>query len=96
MVPGNAIVETDRARTKGCDLKQAPRHHDVLEEVDHLILVGEVAVERHTRDHREYDAVLLLELAPQSTGARGPLRTGRNPKGTPRLPSCCNASPKAR
>src|SRR5258705_296562 len=42
MVPGNAIVETDRARTKGCDLKQAPRHHDVLEEVDHLILVGEV------------------------------------------------------
>src|SRR5260221_7928373 len=51
---GKAIVETDRARTEGCDLKQATRHHDVLEEVDHLVLVGEVAVERHTRDHRKY------------------------------------------
>jgi hypothetical protein len=37
------IVETDCARTEGRDLKQAARHHDVLEKVDHLILVGEAA-----------------------------------------------------
>src|SRR5579863_7377649 len=39
------IVETNCACTEGCDLKQAARHHNVLEKVDHLILIGEVAVE---------------------------------------------------
>jgi hypothetical protein len=39
------IVETNCACTEGCDLKQTAGHHDVLEEVDHLILIGEVAVE---------------------------------------------------
>src|SRR5947207_2789010 len=52
--PRKTIVETDRTRTESYDLKQATRHHDVLEEVDHLVLVGEVAVERHTRDHRKH------------------------------------------
>ena len=42
---GMPIVNADRARTEGPDLKQTTRHHDVLEKVDHLILVGEVAVE---------------------------------------------------
>jgi hypothetical protein len=42
---GKAIVDADRARAEAHDLKQAARNHDVLEEVDHLILVGKVAVE---------------------------------------------------
>ena len=46
-----SIIQTDCARTEGCDLKQATRHHDVLEKVDHLILVGEVAVEGNRRRH---------------------------------------------
>jgi hypothetical protein len=45
--PRMTIVETNRACTEGCDLKQAARHHYVLEKVDHLILIGKVAVERH-------------------------------------------------
>jgi len=47
------IVEADCARTEGRDLEQATCHHHVLEEVDHLILVGEVAVERHRHRNRE-------------------------------------------
>src|SRR5262245_10588102 len=39
--PGKAVVEADGARAERRDLKQTTSHHDVLEEVDHLVLVGE-------------------------------------------------------
>ena len=45
--PGQAVVDTDRTRAKARDLKQSACDHDVLKEMDHLILVGEVAVKRH-------------------------------------------------
>jgi 2-polyprenyl-6-methoxyphenol hydroxylase-like FAD-dependent oxidoreductase len=47
------VVEAERAGTEGRDLQQAARHHHVLEEVDHLVLVGEVAVEGERRRQRE-------------------------------------------
>jgi hypothetical protein len=46
---GKAVVETESARAEGRDLKQATRHHRGLEEADHLILVGEIAMERNRR-----------------------------------------------
>src|SRR6266702_374141 len=51
---GKSAIKADRPRTERCDLKQATRHHHVLEEMDHLIPVGKVAVERRTRDHTEH------------------------------------------
>src|SRR5690242_13117497 len=48
---GETAVDTDCARAEARDLKQTARQHDVLEEVDHLILVGKVAVERY-RSHQ--------------------------------------------
>src|SRR6266436_5886577 len=51
---GKAIVQADRSRTESRDLKQTTRHHDVFEEVDHLILVGEVAVERGSGREAEH------------------------------------------
>jgi hypothetical protein len=52
-IAGEPVVKTQRARAEGRDLKQASCHHDVLEEADHLILIGEVAVERHGRCERK-------------------------------------------
>jgi len=40
------VIQTQPASSEGRDLKQASRHHHVLEEMDHLVLVGEVVVER--------------------------------------------------
>src|SRR5882762_8268551 len=51
---GKSAIKADRPRTERCDLKQATRHHHVLEEMDHLIPVGKIAVERRTRDHTEH------------------------------------------
>src|SRR5260221_10088020 len=39
---GESAIKADRPRTERCDLKQATRHHHVLEKMDHLILVGKV------------------------------------------------------
>src|SRR5260221_2507093 len=50
---GESAIKADRPRTERCDLKQATRHHHVLQEMDHLVLVGKVAVERHTRNNTE-------------------------------------------
>jgi hypothetical protein len=55
------------------DLKQSARLHYVLEEVDHLILVGEVVVERHRgrqaeqRQHDGNEASLETRDQQQST-----------------------------
>jgi hypothetical protein len=48
-----AIIEAERACAKGRDLKQAARDHDVLEKVNHLILVGEVVVKRRRCRNRK-------------------------------------------
>ena len=48
-----AVVDAEGPRAERSDLQQSARDHDVLEEVDHLVLVGEVAVERHRRGERE-------------------------------------------
>jgi hypothetical protein len=42
---GAAVVYAERPRAERDDLEQSTGHHHVLEEVDHLVLVGEVAVE---------------------------------------------------
>ena len=42
---GAAVVYAERPRAKRYDLEQSTGYHHVLEEVDHLILVGKVAVE---------------------------------------------------
>src|ERR1700722_2533290 len=47
------VVDAQCAGPKGYDLKQAACHHHVLEEVDHLVLVSEIAVERNRRCQRE-------------------------------------------
>ena len=44
-----AAVEAERSRAESDDLQQSARHHDVLQEVDHLILIGEMGVKRHRR-----------------------------------------------
>ena len=33
-IPGEPVIDAERARTEGRDLKQATRQHDILEEVD--------------------------------------------------------------
>src|SRR5579859_5837291 len=40
-----AAVETERAGAEGDDLEQAARHHHILQKVDHLVLVGKIAME---------------------------------------------------
>jgi hypothetical protein len=47
--PRDASVKAERTGTEGKDLEQAACHHHVLEEVDHLILVCKVVVERDCR-----------------------------------------------
>jgi hypothetical protein len=42
---GSAVVHAERPRAKRDDLEQSASHHQVLEEVDHLVLIGKVAVE---------------------------------------------------
>src|ERR1700727_1999971 len=42
---GAEVVDAERPSPKRDDLEQPARHHHVLEEVDHLVLVGKVAVE---------------------------------------------------
>jgi hypothetical protein len=43
---GTKVVDAERHSAKCDDLEQSAGHHHVLEEVDHLVLVGKVAVER--------------------------------------------------
>jgi hypothetical protein len=38
-------IDAQGARAKGGDLQQASRHGDVLEEMNQLVLIGEVVVE---------------------------------------------------
>src|ERR1700735_2507830 len=47
------VVDAQCAGPEGYDLKETACHHHVLEEVDHLVLVSEVAVERNRRRQRE-------------------------------------------
>jgi hypothetical protein len=47
------IVDAERAGAECRDLQKPTRHHHVLEEVDHLVLIGEIAVKRHRRCERE-------------------------------------------
>src|ERR1700733_3199031 len=47
------VVDAQCAGPKGYDLKETACHHHVLEEVVHLVLVGEIAVERNRRRQRE-------------------------------------------
>src|SRR5882724_4591871 len=47
------IVEAECAGPECRNLKQPTRHHHVLQEVDHLILVGKVVVERKCCCERE-------------------------------------------
>jgi DNA-binding transcriptional LysR family regulator len=47
-------VRAQRAGPEGHDLKRFTRHHHILEEVIHLVLVGEVAVEWNRRRQREH------------------------------------------
>src|ERR1700750_1231720 len=48
-----ARVQAVAAGPKVRDLQQSAGHHDVLEKVDHLILVGEIAVKEHRRCQNE-------------------------------------------
>lgn len=50
---GAARVEAERAGTERDDLEQSARDRDILEEMDHLVLVGEIAVEQQRRRDRE-------------------------------------------
>src|ERR1700690_3262325 len=47
------VVDTKCTGTEGDDLQQATCHHDVLEEINHLVLVRKVAMEGHCSDERE-------------------------------------------
>ena len=47
------IVEAHRAGTEMHDLQEATDNDEVFKEVDHLVLVGEVAMEEHcSRDNK--------------------------------------------
>ena len=57
-VHGDAIcapprVDTEFSSAKGGNLKQPTRDHQILEEVDHLVLVGKVSVKREGGRDRE-------------------------------------------
>jgi hypothetical protein len=41
------MLDADRSGPEGGDLEQPAGHHHVLQKVDHLVLVGEIAVERN-------------------------------------------------
>jgi len=45
-------VKAEPRGAEGHDLQQPARHHDVLEKVEELVLVGEVIVEGECRSHR--------------------------------------------
>ncbi len=47
------MLDADRSGPEGSDLEQPAGHHHVLQKVDHLVLVGEIAVERNRRRQRE-------------------------------------------
>src|SRR5438445_8128133 len=57
-----SCVEADATGTEGDDLQQPASHRDVLEEVEELVLVGEIAVEGECgrdgegREHSSHDA----------------------------------------
>ena len=40
-----AVIKAERTRAERDDLEQSAGHHHVLEEVDHLVLVGKITVE---------------------------------------------------
>src|SRR3979409_2590902 len=48
-----AGIDAERARPKGRDLEKTADDRDVLEKVDHLVLVGEVVVKRERGHQRE-------------------------------------------
>jgi len=51
-MPGTP-VDAERTRAEGNDLKQPTGHREILQEVNHLILVGEVVVETECRGDGE-------------------------------------------
>jgi hypothetical protein len=48
-----AVVDTECTGTECDDLQQATCHHDVLEKINHLVLVRKVAMECRRGDERE-------------------------------------------
>jgi hypothetical protein len=46
-------VDTEFSSAEGGNLKQPTRDHQILEEVDHLVLVGKVGVKREGGRNRE-------------------------------------------
>src|ERR1700761_6129546 len=50
---GAARVQTDVASTEGHELKQPAHDRDVFQEVEELILIGDVAVKNERRRDRE-------------------------------------------
>ena len=54
-----AIVETDRACSEIHNLTQSARDHEILEEVDHYGLIGEVAMKEDRGYHAPEIAVVM-------------------------------------
>lgn len=52
-LPARRAVETDRAGAEVGDVEQASHQHDVLEEVDHLVLIRKIVVEENRCRQRE-------------------------------------------
>jgi hypothetical protein len=55
---GRPSVQTERTGTEVGDLQEASRHHHVLEEVNHLVVVSEIAMEENRRadaEHRHHE-----------------------------------------
>src|SRR5215468_5706886 len=48
------LLDADCSGSEGGDLEQPTGYHHVLQKVDHLVLVGEIAVERNSGRHTEY------------------------------------------
>jgi hypothetical protein len=46
-------IQAQRARAEGGDLKQTTGNSDVLEEMDHLVLIREIAVKRQPGRQRK-------------------------------------------
>src|ERR1700721_1672771 len=47
------LLNANRSGPEGGDLQQATRHHHVLQEVNHLVLISKIAVKRDCGRQRE-------------------------------------------
>jgi hypothetical protein len=57
-----AAVEAERTRSERGDLKETADHGNVLEEMNHLVLIGEIVVEENGR--RRGGAISLVTQPP--------------------------------